>query len=226
MPNSIAPGHRVLAAPAAAACLAFLAFTPGSVSSPVAKISCARTAGVVRLIGGGPDYVTVGYRADDNAVWVDNLISIGNQGDTRHERKLCPNANPSWNRIELILGNGKDTTDPSGDSPEFAMVPAEIEMLIKGGRQIDELYGHQGPDVIDGGRGRDYLLGRDGDDRLVGGVGDDELIGFDGDDHLDAADGIKDQVFCGKGDDTALVDAEDRPKDCETVKSRSPSKRR
>ena len=210
----------------ATACLALVAFAPDSVSRPASKISCDATAGVVRVLGGGPDYVTVGYRADDNAVWVDNLISIGNQGDTRHERKLCPNPNASWNRIELTLGNGKDTTDPSGDSPEFAMVPAEIEMSIKGGRQIDELYGHKGPDVIDGGRGRDYLLGRDGDDRLVGGVGDDELIGFEGDDHLDAADGIKDQVFCGKGDDTAVVDAEDRTKDCETVKSRSPSQRR
>ena len=151
------------------------------------------------MVGGGPDYVTVGYRADDNAVWVDNLISIGNQGDTRYERKLCPNPDATWNRIELILGNGKDTTDPSGDSPEFSAVPAEIEMSIKGGRQIDELYGHNGPD---------------------------EIVGFEGDDHIDAADGIKDQVLCGQGDDTAVVDSEDRPKDCETVRSRSPSGRR
>jgi Ca2+-binding RTX toxin-like protein len=206
--------------------LAAFGFTGDSVSSPVSKISCDPAAGVVRVVGGGPDYVTLGYRSDGQAVWVDNLISIGNQGDTRHERRLCTNPNATWDRIELILGNGKDTSDPSGDRPEFAAVPAEIEMSIKGGRQIDVLYGHNGPDEIDGGRGRDYLLGRDGDDRLVGGVGDDELIGFNGDDHLDAADGIKDQVFCGKGDDTAVVDSEDRPKDCETVKSRSPSGRR
>jgi Ca2+-binding RTX toxin-like protein len=206
-------------------CLAVLALAPNSLSSPVQKISCDRAAGVVRVLGAGPDYVTVGYRGDDNAIWVDNLISIGNQGDTRHERRTCPNPDAIWDRIELKLGSGKDTTDPSGDSPEFAAVPAEIEMSIRGGRQIDELYGHNGPDEIIGGRGRDYLLGGDGDDRLVGGIGDDEIIGFDGDDHLDAADGIKDQVFCGKGDDTAVVDSEDRPKDCETVKSRSPSER-
>lgn len=210
---------------ATVAAVAVLGITPESVSSPIAKVSCERAAGVVRVVGAGPDYVMVGYRSHDNAIWVDNLISIGNQGDTRHDRKLCSSPDAAWDRIELILGNGKDNTDPSGDRPEFAPVPAEIEMSIKGGRQIDELYGHNGPDVIDGGRGRDYLLGRDGDDRLVGGVGDDELIGFDGDDRLDAADGIKDQVFCGKGDDTAVVDSEDRPKDCETVKSRRPSER-
>jgi Ca2+-binding RTX toxin-like protein len=211
---------------ATVACLALLAVTADSVSSPAPKVSCDRAAGVVRLVGASPDYVTVGYRGDDNAVWVDNLISIGNQGDTRHERKLCPSPDAAWRRIELILGNGKDTTNPSGDRPEFAALPAEIEMLIKGGRQIDELYGHNGPDEIDGGRGRDYLLGGDGDDRLVGGIGDDEIVGFEGDDHIDAADGIKDQILCGKGDDTAVVDSEDRPKDCETVKSRSPSELR
>jgi Ca2+-binding RTX toxin-like protein len=211
---------------ATGACLALLAFAADSLSSPASKISCDPTAGVVRVLGGGPDYVTVGYRGDDNAVWVDNLISIGNQGDTRHERKLCPSPNATWKRIELILGNGKDTTDPSGDRPDFAAVPAEIEMLIKGGRQIDELYGHNGPDEIIGGRSRDYLLGRDGDDRLVGGIGDDEIVGFGGDDRIEAADGVKDQILCGKGDDTAVVDSEDRPKDCETVKSRSPSGRR
>jgi Ca2+-binding RTX toxin-like protein len=213
----------VLVPGATVVCLALLAFTTDAVSSPVSKVSCDPTAGVVRVVGAGSDYAVVGYRSDDRAVWVDNLIAINTHGDTRHDRRLCPNPNATWNRIELNLGSGKDTTDPSGDRPDFAAVPAEIEMLIKGGTQIDELYGHNGPDEIIGGRGRDYLLGRDGDDRLVGGIGDDEIVGFDGDDQIDAADGIKDQVLCGKGDDTAVVDSEDRPKDCETVKSRSPS---
>ena len=217
---------RRLTSIAIVACVAVIALTSDSVSSPVARISCERAAGVVRLVGAGPDYVTVGYRSDDDAVWVDNLIATDNHGGTRHDRRTCPNPDGAWKRIELHLGSGKDTTDPSGDSPDFAAVPAEIEMLIKGGRQIDELYGHNGPDEIIGGRSRDYLLGRDGDDRLVGGIGDDEIVGFAGDDHIDAADGVKDQILCGKGDDTAVVDSEDRPKDCETVRSRGPSGRR
>jgi triacylglycerol lipase len=203
-----------------AACVIAAASAPDSISAAESKVSCDPTAGVVRVVGHASDYVTVGYRSDDNALWVDDSMAINNHGGVRHDRRTCPNPDATWNRIELDLGSGKDTTDPSGDSPEFEAVPAEAEMLIKGGRQIDELYGHNGPDEIIGGRGRDYLLGRDGDDRLVGGVGDDEIVGFAGNDHVEAADGIKDQILCGKGDDMAVVDSEDRPKDCETVKVR------
>src|SRR5262245_58253089 len=148
-------------------------------------VSCAPERGVARIVGAASDYAIVGHRVGDNALLLDNLIGINTHGDTRHDRRACPNPDGTWDRIELNLGSGKDTTDPGGDRPEFGPVPAEIEMTIRGGRQIDELYGHKGPDEIVGGRGRDYLLGRDGDDLLVGGAGDDEIIGFGGDDRLD-----------------------------------------
>jgi hypothetical protein len=198
----------------------------GSAPTRPSTVSCDPDRGVARIVGAAGDYATVGYRVDDNALLLDNLIAINSQGDTHHDRITCVNADGGWRRVSLALGSGKDTSNPRGDAPEFAAVPAEIEMRINGGRQIDDLSGHKGPDIINGGRGRDYINGFDGDDRLVGGRGDDEIGGQAGDDFIDSVDGIRDQVLCGKGDDTAVADPEDRPKDCETVRSRSPSERR
>jgi hypothetical protein len=53
--------------------------------------SCDPDKGVARIVGAAGDYATVGYRVDDNALLLDNLIGINDQGDTRHDRITCAN---------------------------------------------------------------------------------------------------------------------------------------
>ena len=58
---------------------------------------------------------------------------------------------------------------------------------------------------------------QNGDDILDGGGGRDILEGGDGNDEIRARDGIADDVLCGPGTDTAIVDTIDLVTDCETV---------
>lgn len=102
----------------------------------------------------------------------------------------------------------------------------------EGGR--DRITGKKGDDLLSGGPGKDRIKGGSGDDRLfadaggalmVGGKGRDEFnivdgeqIGGEGDDLIKARDGTLDEINCGPGEDTAIVDeAEDGVFDCEHV---------
>jgi Ca2+-binding RTX toxin-like protein len=105
---------------------------------------------------------------------------------------------------------------------------------VDGGGGRDRITGKKGDDVLSGGPGRDRIKGGSGDDRLfadaggalmVGGKGrdqfnmvDGEQIGGEGDDVIRARDGTLDQINCGPGEDTVIVDeAEDGVFDCEQV---------
>ena len=96
-----------------------------------------------------------------------------------------------------------------GDLDDTATVSAGVGVRLSGG---------DGDDVLTGGNGGDKLIGGAGDDRLVGGDGTDELSGGPGDDVIDARDGTEDDIDCGDGNDTVIVDStEDGVVDCETV---------
>ena len=56
---------------------------------------------------------------------------------------------------------------------------------------------------------------------MVGGPGKDTVSGGVGSDTVAAVDGARDVIDCGAGKDTAIVDAVDVVKGCETVKRRS-----
>ena len=82
----------------------------------------------------------------------------------------------------------------------------------------DELYGDSGDDELYGGNGQDRILGDSDEDYIVGGKGWDYLSGNAHADTIEAADGQKDDVYCGNGKrDRASVDKEDTVKGCETV---------
>jgi Ca2+-binding RTX toxin-like protein len=83
----------------------------------------------------------------------------------------------------------------------------------------DDINGKLGTDDLYGGRGGDEIKGRGHDDYIVGGLGHDELYGGFGDDRIEAADGLKDDVDCGTGEeDVASVDKGlDNVSDCEFV---------
>ena len=83
-----------------------------------------------------------------------------------------------------------------------------------GGQRID---GKGGDDKLKGGSGDDCLDGGAGKDSLTGGSGADRLSGGPGADRIHAADGERDLVRCGAGDDRATVDRMDRVRACERV---------
>jgi Ca2+-binding RTX toxin-like protein len=89
--------------------------------------------------------------------------------------------------------------------------------LIGTGRS-DLIRGRGGADLIRGRGGNDILRGGRGGDRIGGGKGFDRLLGGRGGDRLAARDGHPDELDCGRGRDTAVVDArEDGVFDCERV---------
>ena len=63
--------------------------------------------------------------------------------------------------------------------------------------------GASGTTTSSGTSGNDNLVGGSGNDTLSGGAGSDNLNGAGGDDFLDAADSIKDDVFCDADTDVA-----------------------
>ena len=75
-----------------------------------------------------------------------------------------------------------------------------------------------GPVTLVGTAAGNRLTGSSGPDTITGAGGVDVLEGMAGDDVLHARDGSPDRVRCGRGTDTALVDAVDQVSDtCEIV---------
>lgn len=91
---------------------------------------------------------------------------------------------------------------------------------LSGGADRDNLSGGDGDDSLNGGSGRDVLNGGAGDDRLSDSAGPNRFSGRSGDDTINAANGERDSVSCGTGDDVAIVDPDDRVSGCETARVR------
>lgn len=82
----------------------------------------------------------------------------------------------------------------------------------------DVLEGRGGDDDLHGGSGPDILKGGPGNDNLYPGVGRDHANGGMGADLIDTVDGHADDVNCGPGFDTVIVDELDTvAADCEEV---------
>ena len=102
----------------------------------------------------------------------------------------------------------------------------------------DQMDGGLGDDTMSGGSGDDFMLGREGDDNINGDSGDDTILGFRGADILKGssgndrifhdflrfpvdADGSKDTIDCGSGNDEAWIntstDGDTADSNCETV---------
>ena len=82
----------------------------------------------------------------------------------------------------------------------------------------DEIFGDNGDDKLYGGNGNDRILSDYEADYIVGGQGRDYLSGNAHADIIEAADGQKDYVYCGSGEnDRASVDEKDVVGGCEFV---------
>lgn len=117
----------------------------------------------------------------------------------------------------LIVGRDGDDILDAGDERDRVHGNQGADTL-EGGDDHDRLLGGTGDDALSGGEGHDVLRGGPGDDTLTGGTGRDILRGGWGDDTLLAADGQRDWLTCGPGDDSYAADAQDRvAPDCETA---------
>lgn len=103
---------------------------------------------------------------------------------------------------------------------------ADTTLCLKTGGWT-EITGTDKADTITGTKGADQILGDGGNDRIFAGSGGDEIDGGDGRDTIDAGRGNdlvyardkkRDTIDCGAGkNDVAIVDADDRAKNCERV---------
>jgi Ca2+-binding RTX toxin-like protein len=79
----------------------------------------------------------------------------------------------------------------------------------------EKIVGTKFRDHINGLGGDDVLLGYAGPDKIRGGDENDQQYGGRGNDIIYSEGGFRDLVNCGRGTDTAYVDAKDRVVDCE-----------
>ena len=119
-------------------------------------------------------------------------------------------------------GNGRDLAVPNGSDDGRAG-----NDTVRGGGGADYVAGRTGDDDLSGGGGNDRIRGQEDDDDLAGGSGDDRLNGGEGtneydggrgDDRIDARNGVAEDVRCGPGEDTAILDNRDDPSGCEKVR--------
>jgi hypothetical protein len=144
-------------------------------------------------------------------------------------------------KATVTLGGGDDVFDdrlPRTDWPTDAVDAGAGDDIVNGSYGDDVLRGGSGDDVLRGISGNDHLLGEAGNDQLHGGAGDDTVDGGPGRDSINgdgdystnglaagndtilARDGEVDQVACGFGADSAVLDAADVVDlitDCEAV---------
>jgi Ca2+-binding RTX toxin-like protein len=123
-------------------------------------------------------------------------------------------------RQAQIAGGGRCANETVGTKHRDDLEGTPGGDRIRARRGNDRVRGLDGDDCVKGGPGRDRLQGNSGDDQISGGPGGDRLSGGDGRDRLKARAGGRDLVRCGKGRDTAIVDARDRVRGCERVRRR------
>jgi hypothetical protein len=102
------------------------------------------------------------------------------------------------------------------DAPNFVQMRSQSPDVLVGLGGDDTIDAANGNDVIDGGDGNDTIYGGGNDDRVIGGPGLDSLSGegsasgffisIAGNDTIEARDGVREQLNCGPGADTAIVD--------------------
>ncbi len=190
-----------------------------------------------QLTGGAGDDTLVGGDGDDSLSGGSGRDSVqGGAGDD-----TIPDAGADTDPDSFSGGAGTDLIDYSdaavgvtvtldglandGGAGEADNVGADIEDVtgtakadtITGSASANELNGGSGNDTLSGGAGSDGLNGARGNDTLDGGPGIDALAGGPGNDTLRARDISADDVSCGGGVDSALLDASDVPRACEAV---------
>jgi Ca2+-binding RTX toxin-like protein len=135
--------------------------------------------------------------------------------------------------VEQIVSHANGTFSGSDAAEKFTIWAniANGPSTVNGNGGDDQLTAMDYDDAMDGGAGNDRVEGGIGHDTITGGPGKDTLFGEGdgnycgiyeckipfGNDTINARDGEADQVDCGVGTDTAIVDALDTVANCEKV---------
>ena len=180
------------------------------------------TAGSDVYIGGpGLDLVDYGGRSEPLTISLDGARDDGAAGE----------ADNVGADVERVRG-GVAGDVLIGNSAANYLYASDGNDLLRGGGGADALFAGPGDDRLFGDDGQDILQGSDGDDELDGGPGKDDLNGDGvehcaacgvGNDRIFARDGIAEDVRCGRGEDSAILDATDRTdQECERVDNTQP----
>ncbi|MDP8909821.1 MAG: hypothetical protein M3N47_12075 [Chloroflexota bacterium] len=173
------------------------------------------TAGSDVYIGGpGRDIVDYGARDDALSISLDGAANDGAPGE----------ADNAGADVERVRGGIADDV-LIGSAAANTLEGERGNDTLRGGDGEDALFGDDGDDRLQGEGGQDTLQGANGNDELDGGAGIDEFNG-DGEgacnscgsgmDRILARDGLNEQVRCGAGEDSAILDPGDLiSQDCE-----------
>ncbi|WP_028062621.1 calcium-binding protein [Solirubrobacter soli] len=168
-------------------------------------------SGDVVVGGPGTDSLWLDYASGGNGPITASLDGLGNDGFAGETDNYAAD-------IENVEGV---STAPSihfvgTDGPNVVKMRSESADVLIGMGGDDLIDAANGNDVIDGGDGNDTIYGGGNDDQIKGGPGLDSLSGegsasgffisVPGSDTIDARDGIREQIDCGQGADTAIVD--------------------
>jgi hemolysin type calcium-binding protein/predicted actin-binding protein/WD40 repeat protein len=127
----------------------------------------------------------------------------------------------STNQYGTLVVQSDPTDTVAGTPPNMKgrhIVGTKKADYLAGGGHDDWIEGLDGNDTILGGAGDDRLYGGAGNDIITGGSGADQVYGGAGSDTINVADGERDHVDCGDGNDRAIVDPYDIvAKNCEVV---------
>jgi Ca2+-binding RTX toxin-like protein len=159
--------------------------------------------------GTGDDFLSVDSGADvvSGGTGFDG-VNVAYQGD---ESTGATSALPVSASLDGIANDGV--------AGQGANIGTDVEML-SGSSWFDPLVGdtQNGSATVTGNAGSNDVGGGDGADTIDGGAGNDRLSGYGGNDTLNARDGFADNVSCGAGVDTAVVDTLDSVSDsCENI---------
>ena len=156
-------------------------------------------ADIENLRGGSGDDTLTGDARD-------NVLDGGRGADTIAGGAGTDTADYSSRQLNVRV----DLSGSPGDDGEYLegdTVGADVESAVTGSGQ-DYLIGNAAGGRLAGGEGDDLLVDRGGEDVLDGGWGRDTI---------DSADGARDTVACGFGEDDAWRDAADDLDGCETL---------
>jgi hypothetical protein len=121
----------------------------------------------------------------------------------------------------LSGGPGSDAVSYATGAPVIVTLDGQANDGVPGegdnvGRDVEEIFGSAGGDILAGNDAANTIDGDAGDDQIAGGRGPDGLFGGDGNDRIFSRDGSADRVDCGSGlIDVAIVDSRDIVRNCE-----------
>jgi hypothetical protein len=178
-------------------------------------------ANAADTVDGGPGFDQIPAVDADYSRGSDDDVSVTNDG-VANDGEAGEGDNVL--SVEKLFIFAKDATVVGTAGNDDIFVDADSS-LIRGLGGNDKLVAYDGNDTIEGGDGDDFLEGGFGNDVLDGGDGVDQFRGDRiesdviavGADQIRARDGNAEQIDCGIGPDTAVVDAGDIVANCEAV---------